>query len=131
MFITPSLLLIGLAIFMAAICIPAILSPEKWQKEVKKIVSNESLVRILSLFAFLVSFLFLSLHFKFTGGWLIIIPIVGWLVLLKALVLLWFPALPYEMAKKTYLHSEGATALISFIGLVIAIGLTYVALYQL
>jgi hypothetical protein len=129
MFITPSMLLIGLAIFMAAFLIPAILSTKKWQKAMKKSFSDESQVRMMSMFSFIFAFLFLSVHWKLTGGWFIIIPIIGWISLAKGLALLWWPGFAYKMAKKTYLESETLTALIGFLGLVIAIGLTYVALY--
>lgn len=129
MFITPSLLLIAMAVLLAVIMIPAILNTKKWQKAMKKTASDEVSIRILSFFTLLVSFLFLSVHWKLTGGWFIIIPIIGWLALIKAVVYLWWPEFVYTMAKKTYLKSEGMTALIAFLGLVIAIGLTYVALY--
>jgi hypothetical protein len=129
MFITPSLLLIGLAVLMAAMFIPAILSTKKWQKAMKKIVSDTTTLRLLSMILFIMSFLFLSVHWKFNGGWFIVIPIIGWLTLVKALTYLWFPEHIYKLAKKVYLKSENTASLLAFIGLLLSIGLTYVALY--
>jgi len=130
MFITPSLLLIALAILLVAVCLPAIVSPKKWQKEIKKIISEESLLRLLALFLLLFSFLFLSLHWKLNGGWLIIIPIIGWLTLIKALTFLWFPEFIYKKTKNLFLKSEVATSIIAFVGLLMSIGLIYIGLYQ-
>jgi len=119
-----------MAILVAAILIPAILYPKKWQKVMKKALKEESLVRLSAFVTFIISFLFLSVHWKFNGGWFMIIPIIGWLTLLKGFMLLWFPGSIYKMAKKVYLKSETATTLMAFIGLIVfSIGLPYVALY--
>jgi len=130
MFITPSLLLIGFAIMVAAVFIPAILNPKKWQKSAKKIMSDETMMRNNAFMIMIFSFLFLSVHWKFNGGWFILIPIIGWLTLVKALVYLWFPKFVYRMAKKYYLKSENTLTLLAFLMLLVfSIGLTYVALY--
>ena len=129
MFITPSLLLIALAILMAIIYIPAILATKKWQKAMKAHLSDKEQSRLSGLITLLISFLFLSVHWKLTGGWFMLIPILGWLMFLKGLVFIWFPGFMYKMAKKVHLKSEALTGLVAFVALLIAIGLIYVALY--
>lgn len=129
MFITPSFLLIALSVFYAIILIPAILLPKEFQKAMKEITGDRALLRVTGLFTVLVSFLFLSVHWKFTGGWFILIPIMGWGALLKGTTMMLFPKFTYLMVKKTVLSSEAVLGWMAFIGLLIAIGLAYVALY--
>jgi hypothetical protein len=129
MFITPSFLLIALAVLMAILFIPAILSTKKFQKAMKKFFSKEELIRLVGLFTLLSSFLFLSVHWKFTGGWFMLVPILGWLMLIKGISYIWFPEFTYSIMKKTLLKSEALTGVMAFVELLLAIGLTYVALY--
>lgn len=128
MFITPSLLLIAISVLMAVILIPAILFTKEFQKIIKDMTSDTKTVRMMGMFSILISFLFLSVHWKFTGGWFIIIPIMGWLAFLKGVFYLWMPKYEYKITQK-FFKSETIIGLMAFVGLLVAIGLTYVALY--
>lgn len=129
MFITPSLLLVALSVYIAIILIPAILFTKAFQKALKEMSKDTNLIRISALIGMIVSFLFLSVHWKFTGGWFMLIPIIGWAAFIKSVIGLWFPNLAYKMAQKTYLKSETTAGLIAFVGLLMAIFFTYIALY--
>jgi hypothetical protein len=129
MFITPSILLIALAVFCAVVMIPAILFTKEFQKVIQKMSSNYELSRISGLFGLLISFLFLSVHYKLSGGWLLVISIIGWITFIKSVIRIWFPGFCYKFTKKTILKSEGLLGVMAFVGLLFAIGLTYVALY--
>ena len=128
MFITPSLLLIAISVLMAVMLIPAILFTKQFQKIMKDMHSDEKTVRMTGMFSLLISFLFLSVHWKFTGGWFIVIPIIGWLSFVKGVLRLWMPKYVNKMTQK-FFKSETTVGLMAFVGLLIAIGLTYVALY--
>jgi len=129
MFITPKLLLIAFAIFMAILFLPALIDTKKFQKETKRFLKDANSVRMASVFLMIVSFLFLSVHWKLTGGWYVIVPILGWAMLIKGAIWFWFPEFTYKMAKKLYLNSENQTGLISFFELLLTIGLLYVGIY--
>jgi len=113
---------------MAVMLIPAILFTKQFQKIMKDMHSDEKTVRMTGMFSLLISFLFLSVHWKFTGGWFIVIPIIGWLSFVKGVLRLWMPKYVNKMTQK-FFKSETTVGLMAFVGLLIAIGLTYVALY--
>ena len=129
MFITPSFLLIALAVYMAVVLIPAILYPKKFITALREIMESIPNLRILGFVIMIVSFLFLSVHWKLNGGWFILIPIFGWLSFAKGVMFLIFPKTMQKSAKKFFLKSETVLTIASFVALLIAIGITYVALY--
>jgi hypothetical protein len=128
MFITPSLLLIAFSILMAIMLIPAILFTKEFQKATKKMMGDENMVRMGGLISLVFAFLFLSVHWKFTGEWFIIIPIIGWLAFIKGVIRIWAPKFVKKATDK-FMKSEAVVGLMAFVGLLVAIGLTYVALY--
>lgn len=129
MFITPSFLLIALAVYCAVILIPALLYPKKFISETKTLLTNIEFTRFTGLYGLLISFLFLSVHWKFNDGWYMLISIIGWLAFIKSVVRLWWPKYVAKMAKKWTISSEKSVTLWSFVGLLFAIGLVYIALY--
>jgi len=129
MFITPSFLLISLAVYTAVVLIPAILFPKKFITATKEITESTANMRILGFMIMIVSFLFLSVHWKLNGGWFILIPIFGWLTFIKGIMFLLFPETVQLSAKKFFLKSETVLTIVSFVALLMAIGITYVALY--
>ena len=129
MFITPKLLLIAFAIFMTILFLPALLNTKKFQKEIKRFMKDENALRLGAFFLMIISFLFLSVHWKFTGGWYMLIPIIGWGMLIKGAIWFWFPEFTYKMVKKFYIKSENQTGLLSFFVLLLTIGILYVGIY--
>ncbi|MBT3864478.1 hypothetical protein HOE67_04450 [Candidatus Peregrinibacteria bacterium] len=129
MFITPKLLLVAFAIMMIIVLFPALLNPKKFQKAIKQMVSDEAQTRLLGLWILTISFLFLSVHWKLTGGWYIIIPIIGWLALIKGCIYIWFPKTIQKIAKKVWLKSENKTGILAFIDLLAIIALLYIGIY--
>jgi hypothetical protein len=129
MFITPKLLLIAFAIFMTILFLPALLNTKKFQKEIKRFMKDENALRLGAFFLMIISFLFLSVHWKFTGGWYMLIPIIGWGMLIKGAIWFWFPEFTYKMVKKFYIKSENQTGLLSFFELLLTIGILYVGIY--
>jgi len=129
MFITPSFLLIALAVYIAVILIPAILFPKKFIEATKEITASTVNIRILGFVVMIVAFLFLSVHWKLNGGWFILIPILGWLSFLKGIMFLIFPETIQKFTKKIFFKSDTTLTIIAFVELLMAIGLTYVALY--
>jgi len=113
---------------MAIVLIPAILYPKRFLKAIDEIQKNSALTRITGMIAMIMAFLFLSVHWKFTGGWYVLIPILGWAALLKGATRLLAPEWVYKMTKK-WLKSETLISWMAFVGLLMAIGMTYVALY--
>ena len=118
-----SFLLFALAFIVLVVCVPALFVPSKFSKVMTEFLKNASLVRVVSLWTLLVAFFFLAAYPLFTGGWLMVISILGRLMLIKSVVGLWFPVwlykkFAYMCASKTGIMVMGACSLVFSIVLV-------------
>jgi len=129
MFITPKMLMVATAIFLTVMFLPSLMDTKSFRKSLKKLLGDETLVKIMSIVYMIIAFLFLSVSWKLKGGWHILIPIIGWLMLIKGIVWYWFPELPGKLSKKYVLKSDNQTGIVGFIQLLMAIALLYVGIY--
>lgn len=129
MFISPRMLLIATAILLTVLHMPALLNTEKYKKAMKELTGEKNLIRIMGLLMLILSFIYLSVHWKFTGGWFILIPILGWGTLLKGITWIWHPEFVSKMIKKVVLRSDNTAGLVGFLTMIAAIGLLYVGIY--
>lgn len=126
---TPQLLLYGLAVLCLVICLPGLVNPKRYRKEMIRMAKDETTVRIYGMFALVIGFLFLSVQWKFDNGknWMMIIPIIGWLSILKGIVYNWSP----EFVKhkiKMFFGDDSKVTLWSVLGTILAVALAYVAM---
>jgi len=106
-----SFLLFALAFIILVIGVPALFVPSKFMKVVGGMVKDTNLVRLFSLWQLLVAFFFLAAYPLFTGGWLMLIALLGWIMLIKSVVGLWFPA--WIMKKsQMFLQSKTMTMIV-------------------
>ncbi len=126
--ITPQNLLIGMAIYIFIVCLPALIWPHKFRKALKAFSSDENLVRTTSFIIFIFAFLFLSTHWEFAGKWYMTISILGWLALLKGIFFLWAPGLVKKMIKKcVLLSSDKGVMVVGLFGIILGAFLIYIA----
>lgn len=125
---TPQFLLVGLAILILSVGLPALIVHKKYTEALKEIISDKNSVRLIGFMSLIISAFFLSVQWKFTKNWVIIIPIIGWISLAKGLMTLWFPNLAKTMVKELILKSEVINALIAVLMVLLGIGLMYVAI---
>ena len=104
-------LLFALAFILLIIGAPALIVPAKFAKAVEGIVKDANLVRLFSLWQLLLAFFFLAVYPLFTGGWLMVISFLGWIMLLKSVFGLWFPSLTLKRSQK-FLKSRALTMVI-------------------
>ena len=123
---TPKMLLLGLAVLMLTIYLPALADPKGFNKAVKKMMSDISRTRILGGIFFIIAFIFLSVHWKLEGGWIMTISIIGWLIFIKGLIFIWNPEYIKKM-NENFHKSESATTLAAVLGIIISIALIYIA----
>lgn len=123
---TPKFLLISLSIYIFILIIPGIISPNYFRKSYKKLYSEADYIRILAMFALLFGFLFLSVNYIPTNDISAIIPILGYLMVIKGIVLFWFPNLSKAKVKFLF-SSDRTTALWCLLALAVGLGLLYVA----
>ena len=125
--ITPQMLLYGLSAVIAVASLPAIVNPRKFNKAVKELLSKREMIRISGVFALIISFLFLSVHWKLSGKWMMTISIIGWISFIKGVARLWWPDFVRKQVKK-FFKKENTTVAFGLIGIIIAAGLSYIAM---
>ncbi|MFA5947991.1 MAG: hypothetical protein WC806_03395 [Candidatus Gracilibacteria bacterium] len=123
---TPKFLLISLSIYIFILIIPGLINPNYFRKSYKKLYSESEYVRILAMFALLFGFLFLSVNYIPTKNISAIIPIFGYLMVLKGIILFWFPNVAKTKIKFLF-ASDRTTALWCLLALAVGLALLYVA----
>ena len=124
---TPQLLLFGLAGLIAIWILPALVCPKYWRKELHNLFKKPENIRIIGVLRLLIGFLILSVHWEFTGGWLMTISIIGWIVVIKGIMDIWFPGYVTKKIEKQILKSEKYIAVLGFLGVLFAVALLYIA----
>ena len=81
---------------------PALIVPKRFMKVFGGILKNSDMVRMMGLRTMFLSFFFLAMYPLLKGGRLMIISIIGWLSLIKSVVLLWFPGFAIKQSKVFY-----------------------------
>lgn len=123
---TPKLLLCWIATLIIVLVLPAIFAPKRFLKASLAFVKNKELVRLTGLFYGVIALIFLSVKMDFTGGWLMIIPIFGWIMALKGLIAIWFPGCAEKKIKKV---NKSISVVMWIVDLIVALWIVYVALY--
>jgi hypothetical protein len=122
-------LLFALAFIILVIGAPALFVPSKFIKVVGGMVKNPDLVRLFSLWQLLVAFFFLAVYPLFTGGWLVLISLLGWIMLIKSVVGLWFPV--WIMKKsQMFLQSKTMTMVVGGISIIFVLFLLWVGMVK-
>ena len=126
---TPQFLLIALAILIAVVYLPALANPKKFRKALRNWACEKEAVRTSGFLMFLLAMMFLSVHWKLTGKWMMVISILGWLTLLKGTVFIWNPDWIKRIIKKWKIYnSDNGIAIVSIVAIAIAAILVYLAL---
>ena len=66
-------------------------SPRFYKEMLNKMIDNEAVLFITGLLVFVIGYFLVAYHNIWTGGWIIIITIFGWLALLKGLMMIVIP----------------------------------------
>lgn len=105
--------------------IPAIVRPKKFFEAMDAFLnSGDTTLRIAALVNFLIAFLVLNTRWSIKGDVRSIMAVFGYLLVLRGIVWLWFPSFFRNMMKKA-LHSEYGLYVMTFFGLVFALGMGY------
>lgn len=124
--ITGKLLLIGLGGLLAIICIPGLINPKTYRKELKDFLSDKNTIRILGVIGLIMGFLFLSVNWKIEKNWLATISILGWITILKSTVSLLMPEYIKKMSKN-WLKTDNFTIILCLVGIAFSLVLFYIA----
>lgn len=125
--LTPRLLLFALVALLAIIDIPALVHPGRFRKAAKDFIKSDSNIRISGFFSLIIGFLFLSVYWKFSEGWMSLISALGWLAVLKGIIRICFPSYCRKTLKNTILDSEKSVAVTAFLVVLFGIFLCYAA----
>ena len=83
----------------------AIFSANHYRKLLDDMVNNTALTYLMGFTAVVVGFLLVSYHNIWVKDWTVLITIIGWLALLKGIVLIVFPEFVYWYAKPIFTGS--------------------------
>lgn len=122
-----SSLLYGIAVLMAALYVPALFAPKSWGKAISQISKDAGNIRTWGVVLLIISFLFLtnSWNIMAASGWLMLIPILGWILLIKGIFLLWFPNFGMKMYKAWVGSSTSMVTFTAILGLLVAVAAVY------
>lgn len=123
-------LAIGLSLMGFIFVLPALFDPKKFREAVLEFFgSNHVFMRIVALFHLLVAFLILNT--RWTLNWnskQSILVLVGYLILLRGVMWLWFPEFVSKMARR-FLQKEWFVPAMSVVGLLVMAGIGYLGIW--
>lgn len=122
-------LAIALSVYLLLMSIPAVVNVRGFQKAIKEIYKSTVLLRLGGLFALLFAFFILNAEYKLEQNWETVMSVIGWLCLVKGVLLLWFPGWMGDLGKKIALKSETLMAVWGLFMLFIAVGIGYLGLF--
>ncbi|MBI4231991.1 hypothetical protein HY605_02060 [Candidatus Peregrinibacteria bacterium] len=126
---TPQLLLYGMAFLCLMFCLPALVNPKRYRKTLIDMAKDEKIVRLYGSIILLMGFFFLSVQWRFENvrDWMVIIPVIGWLSIVKGVVYTWFPEF-VERKVKIFFGDDSKVTLWAVVGIILAVLLTYVTM---
>jgi len=127
---TPQKLVLAMAAFMIIVLLPAIISPKKFREISTDLVADTKLLRVVGFMTLVIGFVFLSVYYKLTGGWIMTVSILGYIAVLKGIALIWTPEIGKTLYKKYY-NTDKFFMIFGIAGILVSIGLIYIALYPL
>lgn len=120
---------IGLSILLLILILPAIYDPKKFRTAMEEFLANNVNIRISGIFALFIAFLILNTHWTVKlNSTRSIMTVVGYLLLLKGIIRIWFPGWVKTMCRK-FLQKDANIYILAAIGLVFALGIGYLGIW--
>lgn len=132
--ISLSHLAIALSALSFIMVLPALLEPKKFREAVEEFFgSSNALIRTASLFHLFVGFLIINSRWSIKlDSWKnflwSLMAILGYLMLARGIVWLWFPNFVKNKARK-FLQKESSVYAVAAVGLIFALGLGYLGIW--
>lgn len=112
--------ILGLAYL--AIGLGMLINPRFYSKMLNKMIDDEAVLFVTGLLVLVIGYFLAAYHNIWTGGWTIIITVIGWLALLKGLMMVIIP----EKSVKLYNLIKISKAQLSVYGkIVLVIGIIF------
>lgn len=123
-------LAIGLAVLILLAVLPALFDPKRFRSAVDEFLNAGNVVmRLTGIIILLIAFLILNTRWKLNfQSWNAVIGVLGYLMLIKGIVRLWFPELSRNIIRK-WMHKDYGVYLMALFGLIIALGLGYLGIW--
>lgn len=117
-------------IIYLAIGLGMLLNPKYYHKILKDYLENEALVYLSGILALFIGYIMIVYCKTYTSGWPVIILIIGWLALIKGIIILLLPKFQASM-KKAFLKKKETITLWGVIITIIGIVLSYAGFFVL
>lgn len=119
--------LLGVALVITRL--PGIFYPREFYKALKPFMKEEPFLRMFAILPLLFSVSILVQVGRPVWDWTALMTVLGWLLLLGAVFLMWWPHVIQKKIMKTFFKSEGVTAFACLVGVALGVGLIYLGLY--
>ncbi len=94
-----------------------LVSPRFYKEALIKMMDNEAILFITGILVFILGYLLVAYHHVWAGGWPVVITVIGWVAVLKGLMILFVP----EGSVRIYRSLRIAERQMGFYGLVASI----------
>lgn len=111
-----------------AIGLGMLAAPRFYEEMLNKMINNEAVLFVTGLLVLVIGYFLVAYHNIWIGGWTIIITIIGWLALLKGLMMVVIPEKSLKLYNSIKI-SKGSLSIYGAIVSVLGIILTYLGYF--
>ncbi len=118
-----------MAVLISVFYLPALANPKKFRKALRSWACEKEVVRLSGVVIMLMALIFLTVHWKLKGEWMMTISIIGWLTFIKGLVFIWNPTWIKRIVKKWKIYNDDTyIAMLSIVAILVAAALVYIGM---
>lgn len=119
---------LGIAVLLLIYVLPALYDPRKFRAAVEEIMGSNIAIRMSAFICFIIAFLILNTHWTVSmSSNRSIMTIIGYLLIVKGAIRLWFPEIVRKMGRK-FMQKDSHIYVFAILGLLIALGFGYLGL---
>lgn len=119
----------GVSVLILLIVLPALVNPKAFRRVMEEFFSNDLAVRASGLVALFIAFFILNTHWTVKlNSTRSIMTVLGYLLVLKGILRVWFPGFSRKMVTKFFKNDSGVYLLAS-LGLIIGLGVGYLGIW--
>ena len=112
-----------IGLYLLFVSVAMLVYQSRFKKTMSEILSNHSLITLSGMMSFVVGLLIVVSHNVWISQWPVVVTIVGWVILLQALLRIFFPEAFVNMMKD--LMAKSGYLLMSWIWLLVGIYLVW------
>ncbi|MBU2524735.1 DUF2065 family protein [Patescibacteria group bacterium] len=118
-----------LSVIMFAVGIAIIIRQNDFRKLIKEIIASKSHMFVMALFSLVFGVVVLSNKYQINGDLDTVVVVLGWMALLKGILILWVPDFMKDVSKRLILKAtDSEMSLIGALEVVLGVALAYISI---